>query len=485
MKKLLALLMALTMSLSCLGALAAEPPAGLTLHADISLALNNELLASLAGVTDEGQLALLDAVLDIAENATLCVAHGDNAIEVALLLADTPLLTANLTRQEDGSLIITSSAFPSYAILLKGEDIAAFAGQFTQGLGLNISLPDIDAAMDVMSAKGPEALAMLTGYWEDLQAVAQGIMATAETPAEGAITVSINAYAVADLLDAWAARFATDEALRQMITQLLAYINKFVAANSALGIGPIDADVEHIDAALTSASAAIRQDPDEKIITVSAYTEADGSRTLEYELIDIALISLNAYAGENMNTADIIAIFAENEAGDWQATYDAIMNGTDTDGGIISVSTKMERAEGKEAAEGSLYITSAGQTLGLVLSAVVENVGTPEFKGVASLAFDMGLGEPLLSIDVAAGYAEPVAAPVLDGLTIIDLPAMQDAATVEALTADIMANGLTGILVGAQTAMPEQVELILNLIMASMTIDEEATTTTEILPEGT
>ena len=81
----------------------------------------------------------------------------------------------------------------------------------------------------------------------------------------------------------------------------------------------------------------------------------------------------------------------------------------------------------------------------------------------------MGLDDGLVTLNVVSlDLGEPldIAAPSLEGLTVLDAAAMSESDQ-ELLLADVQNYGLATLLTNAQTAMPEQVALLLTLLTSA------------------
>ena len=118
MKKLLSLLLALALALSCAGAVAEE---ALPLETKTTVAVNAETMTALLGGalgTDDAQLPQLLVSLISALGVHSVAAETGTQTEVTL--KDTPILTFSCAPAEEG-LALVSDLFPSYAIVVPQE----------------------------------------------------------------------------------------------------------------------------------------------------------------------------------------------------------------------------------------------------------------------------------------------------------------------------------------------------------------------------
>lgn len=155
MKKLLSLLIALAMLLSCTAALAEDTQAAtpemdpVTVNA--KLHLNGDIIASLLAVqADEATLQLMNNVLAIINEASVQAVITSGGAQLDLKLRDALMLSASAVQNEQG-LVVASDLFPSYVLTLSNETIGQVMQQFSEsaaqsGAGMDEALEAIVVA---------------------------------------------------------------------------------------------------------------------------------------------------------------------------------------------------------------------------------------------------------------------------------------------------------------------------------------------------
>ncbi len=142
MKKILALILALMMALSCTGVLAeaapvevTEPePEALSIQADLgegvttvtgSLSVDTDtllMILNMMGVVDEDMLPTITTILNVVNNASGKVGLFENGAQVDIQLQDTPIVSI-AGAAADENLVIGSDLIPNYLIVISQEFI--------------------------------------------------------------------------------------------------------------------------------------------------------------------------------------------------------------------------------------------------------------------------------------------------------------------------------------------------------------------------
>lgn len=473
MKKLLALMLAMMLALSCVSALATDAPAApeapsvpdMAIQTNITIAANRAFITALASLADtEGSTASADlaaAALDMADNLVFSVTYNETAVNVIAYLKETPILTADIALNADGSGLLTSSLIPSYALSISAEELQALLSSLDGG--------DMTKVAD-------ELTALTADYLADLNKLAEGYMAQAVINADGSIVIPLSKYQIAELYAVLLARLGQDQAMLTYLQTALDQIAQQMGGSVTV-YGAMSTIYEFI--------ADTYAEEDAQVANLSFIAEADGSQTIEMELLGAALISVNAATAQSGDTVSVTAVISKNEGGDWQAAYDAVTTGENYTDTVITAAAAALQEEGAQSVSANLTVYTGGAKYAVDLAAATTGEGTPEYSEYASLSVDIGAGAPIVTIQAKGAYAAAPEAISAEGLTVLDLAAMDDAA-VETLKADMMGYGLAGLLTAAQSAMPEQVTVVLNALMGGAQQPDAATeqpAETQTLPE--
>ena len=144
MKRILAMLLALTMMLGCTAALAEEtaeaaPEALLSM---VTLSVDRDFVTTYAASMDaEGTntyATLAGAALDALEKVHLYVLCGEDTGAVVLGTEDADLATANYLVDDNG-LTLVSNLIPHYALRVTPEELQMLAKQMTASMNLTLN----------------------------------------------------------------------------------------------------------------------------------------------------------------------------------------------------------------------------------------------------------------------------------------------------------------------------------------------------------
>lgn len=438
MKKLLSIILTLVMALSCASALGQEavPQATETV---ITLSVNRDFALMLTGsIAAEGDTTITDTVtagLDMIDKLKIRFVEDDANALLALDLGDTSVLRMACAADATGGYVITSDLFPTSVLTLTAQEIA----ELLQRLEATEGAQDPFAELELLFG----------GYLADAQALMEKIQTRAQPSQDGTgVLYDITSYDTAELAAAWAARFEADEALQ-------AYLGE-----AASRVGAMTGETIDFSAFVTQLNDFVTQTRAQEemvIATCGLYAQEDGSSTLELDIGGMMLLTVDTQASGDISAR---AIMSAEGTTDWQATYDAIIDGTNTTDDLIELS--LSQLDGNSFA---LDITSGGMVISLAGQHKEGGEGD-DYLRVASLEAGM-MGLQVLSLGLYTIPAEPLTAPATEGLTPISMSALlaQDEAAMNAFSLDMMNYGLPTLLTNAQTAMPEQVTLLLTLLI--------------------
>lgn len=458
MKKLVALLMALVLALSCTAAFAEEAAAATGTMTGLSVALDENYVKSLAGAMDPdgslGYAQAADAFLQVLDNLGIYVVEEGDLAHVSVELNETVI--ANLTAAaDDTGVSVVSSLFPHYAIRAEGVS-------FSDMLIPSYTINDQSFTQEEMTAMLQQLSAVVAPYWEDTLAICAQIQGAVNE--DGSATSVITTKNVAALWSAWSTRLSTDAAMQGILQSVLELVNEGQPEQLTLPelMQSVQSAVDELNAQEENVMAAVTVYED----------EAAGSQHIIINAMDSLQLQLSSYVNENNHACmDITLMTNSSESGEaesWEDVYNAITSGENTEDLLLGVTIEITDSETVDAL---LYAYVDGEKWQLAFGVTGP---TENYKNYAYLTVDpgMGLENGLFTLDMPSIDLDSslesmgITMPSLDGLTVLDASTMgEDEANL--LLADLQNYGLATLITNAQTAMPEQVALLLTLLTSA------------------
>ena len=460
MKKLVALLMALVLALSCTAAFAEEAAAATGTMTGLSVALDENYVKAMAGAMDPdgslGYAQAADALLQVLSNLGIYVVEEGDLAHVSVELNETVI--ANLTAAaDDTGVSVVSSLFPHYAIRAEGASFSDLATPTYTFNGQTISAEEITAAVQQFTATA-------TPYWEDVQTVTTQI--TPVVNEDGSQTAALTTKHIAAILTAWGTRLSADTTMQTYLQMFLEAYNDGQPAEEQLTL----------PALMQSLQSAIKELNNEEEVQVADATvsvnEATGEQLFIVTVMESLYLQMSVYVNENNHQCvDFMVMTDSSEDGEtesWEDVYKAITNGENTDDLVAGLLVELTDSE---TVDMMLYAFVDGAEWDVCFGVTGQ---TENYKNYAYLTVDpgMGLENGLFALDMAIIDLDSslesmgITMPSLDGLTVLDASTMgEDEANL--LLADLQNYGLATLITNAQTAMPEQVALLLTLLTSA------------------
>ena len=460
MKKLVALLMALVLALSCTAAFAEEAAAATGTMTGLSVALDENYVKAMAGAMDPdgslGYAQAADAILQVLDNLGIYVVEEGDLAHVSVELNETVI--ANLTAAaDDTGVSVVSSLFPHYAIRAEGASFSDLTNPTYTINGQTVSAEEITAA-------GQQFTATATPYWEDVQTVTTQI--TPVVNEDGSQTAALTTKHIAAILTAWRTRLSADTTMQTYLQMFLEAYNDGQPAEEQLTL----------PALMQSLQSAIKELNNEEEVQVTDATvyvdEATGEQLFIVTVMESLYLQMDVYVNENNHQCvDFLVMTDSSESGEaesWEDIYNAITSGENTEDLLLGVTIEITDSETVDA---QLYAYVDGEKWQLAFGVTGP---TENYKNYAYLTVDpgMGLENGLFTLDMASIDLDSslesmgITMPSLDGLTVLDASTMgEDEANL--LLADLQNYGLATLITNAQTAMPEQVALLLTLLTSA------------------
>jgi len=289
-----------------------------------------------------------------------------------------------------------------------------------------------------------QAVVLLTPYVNDVTA----FIASLENEViadETGMYLAITSQHLGALLEKLAGRLGNDLTLIKGIDNVLTSI----AAMEGSEYDP--AELRSAILSLYDEAVALKNAEPMELGSIGIY-EAEGVSTLEITLANVLLISADVYEYEGMDCMDALVIASQNGTADWQATYDAILNGTSYD-----LMFGLSAAAAADYNYAQAYVIENGQTLAATVEETIEDANTDAEKVTTVLSIDMAQGDQTINLGGIAAETVLVdeAAPSLEGKYVLD---------VMALPVDMLMNGLPVFAENIVAAMPEVIEMLLDAL---------------------
>ena len=460
MKKLVALLMALVLALSCTAAFAEEAAAATGTLTGLSVALDENYVKAMAGAMDPdgslGYAQAADAILQVLDNLGIYVVEEGDLAHVSVELNETVI--ANLTAAaDDTGVSVVSSLFPHYAIRAEGASFSDLTNPTYTINGQTVSAEEITAAVQQFTTAA-------TPYWEDVQTVTTQI--TPVVNEDGSQTAALTTKHIAAILTAWGTRLSADTTMQTYLQMFLEAYNDGQPAEEQLTLPELMQSVQ-------SAVDELNAQEENVMGAVTVYEdEAAGSQHVILNAMDSLQLQLSSYVNENNHACmDITLMTNSSESGEaksWEDIYNAITSGENTEDLLLGVTIEITDSETVDAL---LYAFVDGAEWDVCFGVTGP---TENYKNYAYLTVDPGMGLEnglftlhMASIDLDSSLESMgITMPSLDGLTVLDASTMgEDEANL--LLADLQNYGLATLITNAQTAMPEQVALLLTLLTSA------------------
>ena len=309
MKKLVALLMALVLALSCTAAFAEEAAAATGTMTGLSVALDENYVKSLAGAMDPdgslGYAQAADAFLQVLDNLGIYVVEEGDLAHVSVELNETVI--ANLTAAaDDTGVSVVSSLFPHYAIRAEGVS-------FSDMLIPSYTINDQSFTQEEMTAMLQQLSAVVAPYWEDALAISAQIQGAVNE--DGSATSVITTKNVAALWSAWNTRLSTDAAMQGILQSVLELVNEGQPEQLTLPelMQSVQSAVDELNAQEENVMAAVTVYED----------EAAGSQHIIINAMDSMQLQLSSYVNENNHACmDITLMTNSSESGEAESWED-------------------------------------------------------------------------------------------------------------------------------------------------------------------
>jgi len=460
MRKLIALLLALVMALSCTAALAEEAapalPVSQPMEAIVGLSVNRDFVTAYASTMDQpGTTTYADLagkVLDIVDNLYLdgVVDMENSTGRCVALINDTPLFSLGFTADED-KLYVVSDLIPSYALSISAADVMEMAQAIYTINGQQVSQEEFQQFITgLMGAISP--------YIEDVMGYIGTMQDKIEMSEDGStMTIRVTTHELADIAELLAARLSADEAMKPYVQMALDQINAERSEEEAL---TLEAALAQVQAKVAELKAAEPQE-----VAIATITNGENGMNAEVLVANNAKITVTAGGSETGMVLDVCLLSSQEGTEDWDALYAGLVDGSNTtDAGLLVHVEQNAVSESEQQVAANLTVLSSDAKAKINAVGSVQNAGTPDFLGYLKLGVDLGMSEgDLVAIEVATKYAEAVEPISLEGLTVIDLANMTEEEQ-NALMGELMGTGLSTVLGNAMQAMPEQVGAIMQML---------------------
>ncbi len=422
MKKLLALIVALMLALTCTSALAQTVVTTLTVDRDLAA----ELLPGFG--VPEDQLGTVDSVLAIVNALDVRVTTVADGAQIDLGLNDADALSLGWATDAEGASIV-STLFPNYILTIKNETIAQMMEQMAAnmpgGEGGEGGM-DMAAMQEVLGGHFQKWMAACSAAGQPGEPVAvefeYGDYAF-DTMVPVTVDMATITAATNELLD----DLLDDEAAMQMIQGMAQSMSQ--SSGAPFNPETFEADFR------AGFEEWMAHFPD--TVTAEIYTRSDGSETFY-------MTAESAYKGSETPFFTCYMLFENEQNMDMGFTMEMTDEAT-------SETATMQAGFALKDTDMKMFFDMAGTYLGL-------NISSAENDMVFDVFF-MNAEKPLLSVKVEitddGDRTLPVEAEGKTVLAIEDVMADGNSAAAQGLYGDIQANGLGQLMGVAMQQVPE------------------------------
>lgn len=438
MKKILALVLSLILSLSSIGAVADE---GFTAKLDFEIAFD-QLMTLAAAEMDEETAAAAQMILPLLNKMDLQVVAADEQVQLSLAANNMPIASLALGMQEN-QIVIVSDLFPSYCLTLSLETVEALLTEAAS------AMPQIDAATeeameDALEDFGEKLALQLHNYIGQLETgnfVVDGEKFTAKIP----VNITLEEMAV-----------------------LIMTLVKDLAAEPALAnlFAMLDVEITGLDEAIAQMQQDAKTNPHPCDLAVYSRPDANGELGEDLAITfatseDDMLIALSALILEEEVCGYMVV--GDSSHTSFDAMYEAAMSGME-EAAVIEWSL----AEGEDD---SFYMGLAVCVMGMYMSLEADGAETKD-GFVLNTAFnfptpDTALLTSTVSLQEGGTITLPVTTAGKTAITAEELMNDPYAAEekLEGLLMDVQTYGLPVLLANLISAMPNEASTLLTQIM--------------------
>ena len=456
MKKLFAIVMALMMALSCLGAFAEEPAQQPSTDTVLKLSANHGLVQMLAGMllptADENVAEALAGVLD---KAYVEIIDSGN-VEYCMLNAEGAVLTDILGLMDETGLTYISELFPHYQLRINFDDLQALISRAQIGMEEmgEVTLPQLPAMPELTEEQIAALEASAAAYMEDINAFMEEVQAGMILSEDGAaVTIPLTAHQLAGLGEKLLARLNADEALKPVVQMIVDQINAQVPEDQQIALETL----------LAMAGQTVEGIKSEEDQTLGAVTMINSENTQIIEINAANMILLSLIPADNGMNATLLV--AANGITDKDAQINGVREGSNADDVVADLAFASDTAEdGSSKTTGTVTVYVGGVSFVLDINDEMIGVGTEEQADsfVCTLASDM-LGGELLKVEGLTTIAAPYEVPSFDGLTELRIAEADDEA-IAAFTKDVVGYGMPSLLAKMVLMMPDEAATIVNML---------------------
>lgn len=463
MKKLLCLLLATAMLLSCAyaGAETTDQTFAITpIKATATFAVNQDLLNSIIPMMngselDENTQALVNAVVSVLNNAKVELNVQEDGTLVSVKLGDSEILNG-VVRESDGKMLVDTTMLPSYTL-----DITDLLTQLT---GEDTVAPDemIAQATQVAQTYMNDAMTFFQSCMGETvvgDTEIGGVTYASATP----ITMTVGQFA--EFAVAIIDKLQQDEAALELLKNLDQQGNLVAELTQNREQMAQAAQIKGTEQDQTMASGTIFMTQDQSKMAVVI-----DMATSDTEFSHVVMTMANGENGAADISFNLMSASAYPENGDWTD----VASSSDYQG---SLSASLSVA-GQNAALSLLFDAQGVSIGGSVQYAAQDETGLN--NALTCALYFMDTENPLLTVNVASATTDAIQLPAAaEGKTVLTLGAELDETTQQQLALELTGDGLSAVLQNAYAAMPDEMMIILNAMQPAPSEEPAETTTTQ------
>lgn len=447
MKKVIALFLALMMMVGCTGAMA-EMDLSKGARVDINYDLNKDMfmgmiqMAAGSEAMEEMPPEVISAVMDLISAIGATASFDGETVQINLNLKDKPIVNLEGGMLQDGSLVLATNILPSHALMLDAETMNQAKAEMENAMG-QFDVEKIMAAAEKLEDDFEDALEGIMKNWaaKDLVKQEKGSYVMEDVTYTQKYTVETDSNEMMVFL-------------QDVLNAMMPLLENFVKEANL----PVEED----------AFAEMKRDannftPDENPIPVyvTVYDEAVGHDDYSFVALEMA--------DEQAAVAVAIGLYDDNVEGSiyfgegsYESAEDIINAAYAGQGNAMVMDLAVLQGENDEDMNAVVTMVMGGMYMGYY-------VETKAVDGGMDAKMEMYLMSdeaPMMTVDYKLRPLTEKLAPVsVEGkqmVNMLQLNENMDETLADALEKDI-STGLSGVLINAVTAAPDEIQAVLNL----------------------
>lgn len=407
----------------------------------------------------------INGLVYLMDKAHLDVISCKDGADIAVMVNDKPVLTIKGVVQDDG-IAFVSNLFPSYALKLNMDEVAALAQKMNLPVFSRFAADPAEEAVELteeelaalqeqyaeQQALAEERMAVLRPYLADLGSFVEQVQQSARFSDDfSSMNMELTSGQLNDLITSVATRLSTDYSALSFLQNIVDKANAVLPADRQMSV---EALVSQLLSAVQQTSRVMADQP---VARLSINNHADGTGTVEVNGLDRMLVTRETTADGTVTTI----LLSGSQITDGSRMLGGLRDGSNSsDTGVVVTTRSISTESGTTAlTDADAYI----QGLNVQVHQESSRIGASEDTVVNHRATTISLpqlGGDVFTYSVNTCNTDVPALPSLDGLKELRVNAMTNSDRLSLLN-DIMNNGFSAVTADVVRAMPDEVANLL------------------------